>query len=115
MRSGILISIDKTIINSINNGKSLLDISKELKNRSSNIFISVRDEYNSIDELLLTDSDKLLESSAKVKYVFEYIYYCKKRSNDIEWLHKYRNRFKKISNLKLLSLIQLKDKLLNEA
>ena len=110
--NGILFTIDKSIINSINNKKSLIIISDDLDNRINSIFNIIKKDYNTINIFLSSDLSNI---SPRDKYLYNYITYCSKRKIDIDWLSKNRNKFnKKLSDIELFKLIKLKDKLSNE-
>lgn len=101
-------SIDNLIIKSIKNDYTLSEISNELKNRCNNIFKIIINDYKCMDGFLKSD---VSNKESKYKYIQEYIRCCDKRSNDLDWLIKNKDKFKGLKNENLFGLIKLKDKL----
>lgn len=99
--------VDKSIIEkSLKNGDDFLFINKELHKRIESIFYIVKDDYDSILDLIKVDiSDK----SSKEKYAYYFIKHAMKRINDVHWMFYNKNSFKKYTNTQLFGLIKLKD------
>jgi len=105
--------IDKYIIEkALLSGKSFLSINKELHNRIETLFNTVKDEYESIENLLKIDVES---KSVRDQYVFYFIKHSIKRISDVHWMFYNKIKLNRYTDSQIFGLIKLKDKLKNES
>lgn len=107
--SKVLDIIDRSLImKPLNEGKSLLEINRDMHESIEKMFGMVSDDYESIGEFLKCE---ITDKSSKDKYIFYFIENSIKRISDIHWIFYNKEKFKNYTDIKLFNLIKLKDKL----
>lgn len=103
--------IDGLILKHLYQNKSkdddLESLTKDLDYRYKTIFKAAEKDYKTIDNLLSTNIDDI---KFNLKYVFYYVYHCKQRIEDLNWMIRNKEKFN-YTYIKMFKLIKLKDKL----
>jgi hypothetical protein len=100
--------INKSIEKQINSGESLIDIYYTLKEKI-NRFENKEDFIDVSEEYLKKNWNNI---NFKKRYTSYYTIYLRKRKSDIMWLISNSDyKFKGLNDVKLFSLLKLKDKL----
>lgn len=100
-------AIDNRIIAELSSGKSIIDVYYKLCENIDKF--SQREEFMEVSkEYLESNWDSF---NIKTRYISYYVIFSKKRKSELMWFIINKNRFKKISDLKLFSLLKLKNKL----
>jgi hypothetical protein len=101
--------IDNSILSKISDGLSLDEVLVVVLNNIKKF--SERNCYMDVSKNYLLKNWKSID--IKRKYTTYYVIWSIKRSNDLDWLIKNKDRFPNLDNKKLFKLLKFKERLLS--